>query len=216
MHRPVLVTVIALLGTHRVDADPCRLHAFDLAPDDVGSQSSSVFTTLPSANPARFGLTGTDVRVVNFDRTPSGAKVRSERHLTNEYAKLGVKMNGIRVSDSVWEGAASGSNATWNNAPQIFTFTVPTFAVGIVNTSPDQNLVQLWSGPNATGRLLLEFTDGSVGSYDDRFVGGRVCGEVPIGSMKVVNREGKDLELDELVFEVWSSQPRVAIQPARR
>jgi hypothetical protein len=194
-------------------ASPCLARAIELTPQDVGSQAADVFTVLPGSAPARFGLGGGDVRAVNFDRTPDGHKIASEQRLTTEYATLGVLMNNIRVSDSVFQGPASMPNATWNNTPQIFTFTVPVVAVGIVNTSPDQNLVQLWSGPDATGVLLLEFRDQAKTYADssiDRFVGGRACGDATIGSMKIVNSAGTDLELDELVFEVRAGQLRVA------
>jgi hypothetical protein len=191
----------------------CLARAIELTPHEAGSQAEDVFTVLPSIAPARFGLGGGDVRAVNFDRTPDGQPIASEQRLTAEYATLGVVMNKIRVSDSVFQGPASAPNATWNNTPQIFTFTVPVVAVGIVNTSPDQNLVQLWSGPDATGVLLLEFRDQAKTYADsaiDRFVGGRACGDATIGSMKIVNSAGTDLELDELVFEVRAGQLRVA------
>jgi hypothetical protein len=183
----------------------CQARAIELTPRDVGSQADDVFTTLPSNAPARFGLSGADVRAVNFDRAPDGHLIAPDQRLTTEYGVLGVVMNKIRVSDRVFQGAASAPNATWNNTPQIFTFTVPVVAVGIVNTSPDQNVVELWSGPDATGHLLLAFQDQAQTFADssiDRFVGGRACGDATIGSMKIVNNAGTDLELDELVFEV--------------
>jgi hypothetical protein len=200
-----------MLGYARGAETACRLHSIELTPDDVGSAAPDVFTRLPSAAPARFGLNGRDVRAVDFDHLPGGARSRSEHRLTTEYRSLGVTMNGIRISDATWQGPASAPNATWHNTPQVFTFTVPVVAVGIVNTSPDQNVVQLWSGPNATGTLLLEFRDQDTTGSDssvDRFVGGRVCGEATIGSMKIINSEGSDLELDELVFEVAPGRAR--------
>jgi hypothetical protein len=115
-------------------------------------------------------------------------------------------MNSIRVSNNVYEGPASPPNATFHNSGHIFTFTVPVVAAGIINTSPDRDFVELWTGPNRTGQRILQFRDQEEASspnfHIDRFVGGRVTAPgVTIGSMWVGNAQGDD-ELDELIFEV--------------
>jgi len=176
----------------------------ELTPADVGSGSTSVFTTLPTADPSVFGFSG-DVRKVNFDKTPGGVSIPSNSNLTNEYASIGVTMNNIRVTNGVYGGPASPPNATLYDQGHIFNFTVPVRAVGIINTSPDHDWVELYTGPNMTGTKLLDFDDqhGLGKNYNvDRFVGGRVTDPgVTIGSMWVHNAAG-NLELDEMIFEI--------------
>ena len=176
----------------------------ELTPTDVGSSSASEFSTLPTVDPGLFGLTGADVRSVNFDFFLDSSPISSGTALTNEFATIGVEMNNILVSNSVFEGAASDPNATFFDSGHTFNFSVPVVAVGLINTSPDQDRVQLWSGANGTGTLLLDFNDqdGLTKNFHiDRFVGGRVTGGGTIGSMLVFNETG-NLELDELIFEV--------------
>jgi hypothetical protein len=178
--------------------------AIELTPGDVASASASVFDPLPSDSPETFGFDGSDVRVVDFDTTPSGASLAADTELTDEYESLGVTMNNIRIDSDVFEGPASAPNATEDNDPQVFTFSVPVTRVGIVNTSPDQDTVQLWSGPDGTGEMLFEFQDqvgvGSPNFNIDRFVGVE-CSGAQIGSVLFTNASG-DLELDDLVFEI--------------
>lgn len=186
-----------------------QVQRIELDPPAVGSTSSSVFSTLPTANPALFGLGGADVRTVDFDVAANGAPIASGSHLTSEYASIGVSMNSIRISNSVYQGPASPPNATWHDQGHTFNFTVPVVACGIVNTSPDHDTVELWSGPDGTGTLLLRFHDreGLPINYTiDRFVGGRVLAGAAIGSMRVLNASG-NCELDELIFEVASCPP---------
>jgi len=188
------IGAVALLPLPSVAFTP-----FNLFPTDVGSTSPANFSTLPSDNPTLFGFTGSDVRSVNFDTDPSGNPLLAGSVLTNEYASIGVTTNGIPLSNSVYGGAASSPNATFSSR-QIFNFTVPVVAAGIVNTSPDFDLVQFFTGANGTGDLLGAFRDS--GNFNvDRFVGARVEDGLSIGSLLVSNNSGA-LELDELVFEV--------------
>jgi hypothetical protein len=200
----VVLSLLAVAGPARnAYAQAAQI---ELTPTQVGSTSTSHFSTLPTANPAVFGLNGSDVRRVNFDQTPSGAAIPSGTLLTNHYASFGVTMNSIRVSNSVYEGPASPPNATFHNSGHVFTFTVPVVAAGIINTSPDRDFVELWTGPNRTGQRILQFRDQEPAPapnfHIDRFVGGRVTAPgMTIGSMFVGNAAGDD-ELDELIFEV--------------
>ncbi len=179
----------------------------ELTPIDVSSTSSATFSTLPTANPSLFGLTGTDIRSVNFDTDPSTNSLSSGSILTNQYSSIGVTMNSVQLSSSVFGGAASSPNATFTSttgSSQIFNFSVPVVAIGVINTSPDKDTVQLWSGQNASGSLLGTFIDQdglSLNFNIDRFVGGRVTGGDLIGSVAFTNASG-DIELDELIFEV--------------
>src|SRR5690242_2275068 len=130
---PVWAGVLVDAGTP--DAGACAIR-IEVTPGDVGSSATNVFSTLPSADPALFGLTGADVRKVSFDQTPGGGPLAANQELTSEFASLGVEMNSIRIDTDVYEGPASPPNATEDNDPEIFTFTVPVVAVGIINTSP--------------------------------------------------------------------------------
>jgi hypothetical protein len=181
----------------------------ELTPTDVGSGSAVVFTTLPTDNPGLFGLTGPDVRRIDFDVDPDGLAIASGTTLTSQYASIGVTMNGIQVSNSVFGGPASAPNATTTPFVQgldlIFTFSVPVVAFGAINTSPDADVLEFWSGPNGTGDLLLSFADqGGTSNPNfnvDRFVGGYITGDTAIGSVVYQNNSGQ-IELDEFIFEV--------------
>ena len=178
----------------------------ELVPKDVGSTSSSTFSKLPTSDPALFGLTGTDIRKVNFDTTPAGETIASGTTLTNEYASIGVEMENIRVVSDVYGGAASPPNATTSpfqqGFEQRFRFTVPVVAVGVINTSPDQDRFEFYS---TTGELIYstrDQDDQSGPNYNiDRFVGARTTNDRLIGSMLLVNASGQ-IELDEMIFEV--------------
>ena len=181
----------------------------ELTPTDVGSGNASIFTVLPTDNPGLFGLTGPDVRFVDFDVDASGNPIASGTAITNQYASLGVTMNGFQVSNSVFGGPASAPNATTTGfvpgADLVFTFSVPVVAFGAINTSPDADVLEFWSGPDGTGTLLLTFADqGGTTSPNfnvDRFVGGFITGGTPIGSIVYVNASGQ-IELDEFIFMV--------------
>lgn len=182
--------------------------AIELTPREVGSSWKNTFSVLPTDNPALFGLTGKRIGKVNFDRSPDGKALSSGTSLTNHYAREGVTMNGIAISNSVFEGAASPPNATISptvkGASLIFTFTVPVVAVGAINTSPDKDRIEVRSGPNGTGTLLFSFIDqvGSQKNFNvDRFVGVRSHGKDRIGSVVFKNNTG-EIELDELIFEI--------------
>ena len=181
----------------------------ELTPSAVGSGLTNVFTVLPTDNPGLFGLTGADVRFVDFDFDAGGNPILSGASITNQYATLGVTMNGIQVSRGVFGGPASAPNATTTPFVQgldlIFTFSVPVVAFGAINTSPDADVLEFWSGPNGTGTMLFSFADqGGTSSPDfntDRFIGGFITGGTPIGSVVYQNNSGQ-IELDEFIFEV--------------
>ena len=81
---------------------------------------------------------------------------------------------------------------------------VPVVAAGAINTSPDKDRIEIWSGPNGTGTLLFSFIDqvGGPKNYNvDRFVGARSRGRDLIGSVVFKNNTG-EIELDELIFEM--------------
>ena len=177
----------------------------ELTPTDVGSTDSAKFSTLPTADPALFGFDSTDIRRVNFDTTPDGTAIPSGAILTDEYGSLGLLMNEIQVSSSVYGGPASPPNATLSAATQgiemTFTFSEPVTGVGIINTSPDQDVIQFYS---PTGDLLFSIQDQEnlPKNYNvDRFVGALVSDNNLIGSMKLINNTG-NTELDELIFQV--------------
>ena len=149
-----------------------------------------VFTTLPTSDPAVFGFTGGDVRKVNFDTTPGGAALPSGTQLTNEYAGLGVLMSSIPISNGVYGGPASPPNATFIGpigGQQSFTFTVPVVAVGIINTSPDQDRIAFYS-PSGELMFTIRDQDSLPGpNFNvDRFVGARVDSNL-IGSIVFQN-----------------------------
>ena len=180
----------------------------ELTPTDVGSGMADVFTTLPTDDPSLFGLSGSDVRVVDYDSDPNGNPLNAGLFLTNEYSSIGVTMNSIRIADDVYQGAASAPNATWHDSPQVYTFSVPVNAIGFVNTSPDQDLYEFYSGPDATGTLLYSFRDqdGQQQNFNiDRFVGVIAQPGETIGSIRVLNDDG-NLEIDELIFQVSDVQ----------
>ncbi len=202
-HPPVIVS--QPLTDFVIATEQTQFTPIELTPSDVGSTSSSVFSTLPTANPALFGFTGDDVRKVNFDTAPDGSLLSSGTVLTSQYESLGVTMNGIQISSSVYGGPASPPNATTSPFQpghlQTFTFSEPVIAVGLINTSPDQDLIEYYS---PTGDLLFTTRDqqGLPKNFNvDRFVGARVTDNNRIGSVVFANNTGQT-ELDELIFEV--------------
>lgn len=183
-----------------------QVASIELTPTDVGSSNNAYFTTSPTANPALFfgADFGSDIRTVDFNTAPDGP-LSEGASLTNEYASFGVTMNSIRISNAIYGGNNYGTGyAAEDDVPQVYTFTTPVIAVGIVNTSPDGDLVEFYSGPNATGTLLFSFNDqeGQSRNFNiDRFVGGIADPGVTIGSFRVSNQSG-NLELDELIFAI--------------
>jgi hypothetical protein len=214
--RALILAILFSASPAFAGVDPCATStvptatiAIELTPTDVGSSNAATFSTLPTDDPALFGLTGADVRGVDFDLDPNGNALAANSSLTNQYSSLGVDMNDIRIDNQVYQGPASPPNATEDNAAQIYTFTVPVTAVGIINTSPDRDFVEVWSGPNATGVRMLAFRDQenvAVNFNIDRFLGARACPGSRIGSLVMSNASG-DLELDELIFEVTPLPP---------
>lgn len=197
-----VVAILALPG-----AAAAGYVKIELTPTDVGSSSSSVFSTLPTDGPSTFGMSG-DVRGLDFDFRPDGTAIPSGSVLTTEYASLGVQLNGILVRTGVFGGPASSPNTTFNGI-QVFTFTVPVTAVGIINTSPDQDLVEIL---DTNGNVVLSFRDqeGLPKNFNvDRFVGARATGGDLIGGLRFVNNTG-DIELDEMIFEVAAPTPEPA------
>jgi len=185
-----------------------EFEAIELTPGDVGSSEPNKFSTLPTQDPVIFGLKGEKIGKVNFDTTPDGQNLASGTELSDHYAAIGVTMNSIRILDSVYGGPASAPNATKSptikDFGQVFTFDMPVVAVGAINTSPDKDRIEIWSGPDGTGTLLFSFIDqvGGNKNYDvDRFVGVRAIGESRIRSIVFKNNTG-EIELDELIFEI--------------
>lgn len=182
--------------------------AIEYTPTDLASGDTSYFTTSPTSSPELFlGLENLDdYRTISFNTAPDGA-LSEGGNVNTQYTSLGVTMNDIRISAIIYGGNNYGAGfATEDNIPQIFNFTTPVLAAGIVNTSPDRDLVQFYSGADGTGELLLEFRDQEnigVNFNIDRFVGGIATDGTTIGSMVVSNQSG-DLELDELIFVVPS------------
>jgi hypothetical protein len=199
---------LAAIGLFSAASASAAITPIELTPADLGMGASPVFTTLPTDNPTLFGFTGPNIRGIDFDFTPGGTAIDSGTSLTNQYASIGVLMNGIVVSSGVFQGPASAPNATQTpftpGLDLIFTFTEVVVAVGTINTSPDKNIIEFWSGPNGTGTMLFTFAD-QAGSpspnfFIDRFVGGRATGGDVIGSVVYTNTTGQ-IELDELIFE---------------
>jgi hypothetical protein len=205
-NRPPSITSVPPTTATITVATASDFTRIELTPADVGSTSSNVFSTLPTTTPTLFGLNGPDVRRVNFDTTPSGVSIPSGTTLSNEYESLGVTFENVRVANDVYGGAASPPNATTSpfnpGEEQIFRFHVPVVAVGVINTSPDQNRFEFFS---PTGELIFSTRDQDdkpYPNYDvDRFVGARTNNDKLIGSMRLVNTTGQ-MELDELIFEV--------------
>ena len=200
--------LVAALATVKEKIVEKNIEAIEISPTDIGSSNHNAFSVLPTQNPALFGLDGAKIGKINFDTTPDGTNLSSGTLLTDQYASQGVIMNKIKISNSVFEGAASPPNTTISPSHkgfgQIFTFTVPVIAVGAINTSPDKDRLEIWSGPNGTGKLLFSFID-QVGKqmnfHVDRFVGVRTLKNNLIGSIVYRNNTGQ-IELDELIFEI--------------
>ncbi|HEY4248180.1 MAG TPA: LamG-like jellyroll fold domain-containing protein [Lacunisphaera sp.] len=194
-----------VLPSTRLNQTAVNFTPIELKPSDVNSTSSTVFSTLPTANPSLFGLTGTDVRKVNFDKLPDGTALTNGTVLTDQYASVGVTMNSIPVRSDIYEGPASPPFTTFttgNGARQVFTFNVPVVAAGVINTSPDHDLFEFYA---PDGTRLFSTGDTAPDSETDRFVGARVNDGNLIGSMVLVNTGGDD-EMDELIFEVLTDQ----------
>lgn len=198
-------TIVCVLAVVTV-APLCTAGITPIDIDAMTANGDSYFYSFPTQNPALcFGFDpGANGRGVNFNTAPDGP-LSEGLELTNQYESFGVLMNSIRISASIYGGNNYGPGfAAEDDAAHVYTFITPVVAVGIVNTSPDRDLVQFWSGPNATGTLLFEFrdTEGLPLNFNvDRFVGGIADAGTTIGSFVVSNQSG-NLELDELIFVV--------------
>ena len=203
---PVLaVLVIPTFGPAQTEAGIVPRHLF---PSDVGSDSPSFFSTSPVLDPAScFNGAYTNFRTVSFNTDLNGVPFADGQFVNTQFASIGVTMddglgNGILLEDSIFGSNQYGGSpalATISGV-QIYNFSTPVLAVGIINTSPDGDRVELWSGPNATGTLLFGFNDAGM-STTDRFVGGYSDdGTDLIRSFRLITPGGTSLELDELVF----------------
>ena len=183
----------------------------ELAPSDVGSSSASTFSTLPTLGPTLYlgsDLIG-DFRSVNFNTAPDGPLAEGGV-VSNQYESLGVLANNVRISNSIFGGNNYGAGfAVEHDLPQIYTFSTPVIAAGIINTSPDADLIEFFSGANATGTFLGSFSDQGNSSID-RFVGGIADEGTTIGSIRISNQTG-NLELDELIFVQSIPEPSTAL-----
>jgi hypothetical protein len=195
-----LICILGLL-LRSASADPGLVTTIVLTPSDVGSLSTTQFTTLPTADPTLFGfgMTGASVQKVDFDFDPDGNPILAPIDLTDEYSSIGVLMNHIRVSSTVAGGAASPPNATTtvpeNPDFQVFTFTVPVLEAGIINTTPD---AQVYDFFDENGNLLASVTD--PGNADiDTFIGAKVSSGSLIKTFRIT-RINYAMELDELIF----------------
>jgi len=182
-----------------VPAASAAITTFDLKPSDINPADNKHFSTLPTQDPSLFGFSGFGVRTIDFDTDLAGNPIADGTILNNQFAPLGVTLDNSEVFDSVWQGPASNTNAIARGGTHTFTFTVPVDRVGIINTSPDHDLVEIFSGPNATGTLLASFNDGGNATRD-RFLGAQTTGGDLIGSIRLTNNNGW-LELDDLVFQ---------------
>ena len=198
---------LALLATALAAVSAsAQVTAIELTPTDVGSGNTTYFTTAPTMDASLFfGQDfGSAVRAVNFNTAPDGT-LSEGLEVTNEYASLGVTMNSIRISSDIYGGNNYGVGfAAEDDAAQVYTFSTPVIAVGIVNTSPDRDLYEFFSGANATGTLLFSFRDQEnvgINFNIDRFLGGIADDGVTIGSFRASNASG-NLELDELIYAV--------------
>lgn len=179
----------------------------EITPTDVGSTATDIFSTSPTSDPALFFGTdfGGRIRAVDFNTSPQGTLVEGG-FVTDQYAPLGVTMNTVRISASIFGGNQYGPGfAVENDPPQVYTFDPPVIAAGIINTSPDKDLIEFFAGPDATGDLLFSFRDQEAAPSPnfniDRFVGGLAGDGQTIGSMRISNATG-NLEFDELIFAV--------------
>lgn len=198
----IVPLLICLLG----NGAQAAVIGIEFTPTDVGSSNTAVFTTFPTDDPALFlgADYGGNVRLVDFNTAPDGP-LSEGGTISTQYSSLGVTMNNIRISSAIYGGNNYGTGfAAENDPPQIYSFSTPVIAVGIVNTSPDNDLVEFFSGLGATGTLLLSFRDqeGLSPNFDiDRFVGAIATDGDTIGSIRISNNTG-NLELDELIFAV--------------
>ncbi|MEM9410078.1 MAG: putative Ig domain-containing protein, partial [Planctomycetota bacterium] len=197
-HAPVIVSTPITELT--VGEEP-EFSPIELTPTSLGSDFEDVFSVLPTEDPALFGLDGRDVRRVNFDVDENGNPIADGTVLTTEYASLGISFVNVRTDADVFQGPASAPNATDTSSSSQFVFSVPVVAVGVINTSPDQDLIEFFS---PDGELIFSTRDQDGFPKDptiDRFVGARSNRGQMIGSIRLGNNTGR-LELDEFIFEV--------------
>jgi len=181
----------------------------EVTPGSVSSGDSDGFSDLPSANHALFGFNGPNIVSIDFEVFPDGDPMHYV-DLTLEFEAWGVSMNNIWVVEDVFQGAASGDWAT-KAAGQVFTLDMPATAIGVVNTSPDGDLVECFTSADASGTAVVSFNDQYGTTPDphvDRFVGCQATnpGE-RLMSMRVSNGSG-DLELDDLLVDY--AGPRIS------
>ncbi len=188
-----------------------------LSPDDLGSSESTNFDLSPSDAPELFGFSGPGIRIVDFDTAPDGSPIAEGTRITDQYASLGVLVSTsvpqeLRAGPGVFEGPSSAPNATFLfDGSIIFNFTVPVDAVGVVNTSPDGDFYEFFSGQDGTGDLLGSFQDIEFSAID-QFAAGFADSNVRIGSFVVTNSsDGGSLELDDLVFRVVPEPTSIAL-----
>jgi RHS repeat-associated protein len=184
------------------------LNFIELTPSDVGSASTTAFSTLPSEDAGLFGLNFTNVQSVNFDVDPYGNPIADGSFITTQYESLGLVMNNFQVSSSVYGGPASAPNTT--NTPAVpgevleFQFIVPVLAVGFINTSPDQDVMQFLDSEGSVIFSTRDQDSQASPNFDiDRFLGVVADSSRPISSVRVINSDPNGvgrLELDELVF----------------
>jgi choice-of-anchor A domain-containing protein/RHS repeat-associated protein len=177
----------------------------ELVPNDVGSTSSTKFSPVPTVDPALFGFDPYRTVTVNFDVDPLGNGLHTGNYKDDTYASIGMTTKNVTIG-SVYEGPSSNPNATVtpfdNGYQQIFYFSVPVLAVGHVNTSPDRQIMEVYS---TEGELLFRGMDQeSVPSPNfgvDRFLAFRAPDGQTIGKMVLINTAGQH-ELDDVIFEV--------------
>jgi hypothetical protein len=179
-----IVGVAGVVGAAALSSSAAfaQVTKIELTPTAVGSGDSAFFTVPPTTHPAMYFGRELVARAgrgqvvgVTFNTAPDGPLVEGG-FVTTQYASWGVTMNSIRITADIYGGNLYGPGfATEDNDGQIFTFTQPVIAVGIVNTSPDKDKVDFFSGPDGTGVLLFSFNDqeGRGMNFNiDRFVGG--------------------------------------------
>ncbi len=205
-NRPPVITSTPVTSAHLsgLSRQPTPFTPIELVPSDVNSTLEANFSTLPTANPALFGFTGTNIRKINLDTTPDGLSIPSGIQLDEVYAQEGVVFVNVPTSNSVYGGPASAPNASYiGSGVSEIRFTVPVIAVGLINTSPDGDFLEYYS-PEGDRIFATQDQLGRSPNPDiDQFVGARSNEGQLIGSVRIVNNIG-NLELDELIFEVAS------------
>ena len=208
-NRPPLIVSTPIVETFLVgDTDvgqttDATTRFIELTPEDVASDQTGTFSTLPTSDPTLFGF-DENVQRVNFDQDPFGNPIPSGTFITLQYESIGLVMNNFQVSSSVFGGAASSPNATFTPATPgeslEFQFVVPVAAVGFINTSPDQDPIEFLDSEGEVIFSTRDQDDQPGPNFNvDRFLGFVADPGRPISSLRVINNTG-NLELDELIF----------------